>query len=171
MGAKPLEHCSLDEARAAMEQFKLMQLPVPADVTVEDTQFPIDGGTRTARIYRPAVEGPLPVIVFIHGGGWVGGSLGAFDEPCATLARNVSALVVSPDYRLAPEHPFPAATDDTVAVLRWAAEQIADHGGDQRSLLGLQRALRHLDGEFAPVIAQPHELVGNERGHGAGRAA
>jgi cation diffusion facilitator CzcD-associated flavoprotein CzcO/acetyl esterase/lipase len=151
MGAKPLEHCSLDEARAAMEQFKLMQLPVPADVTVEDTQFPIDGSTRTARIYRPAVEGPLPVIVFIHGGGWVGGNLDAFDEPCATLARNVGALVVSPDYRLAPEHPFPAATDDTVAVLRWAADHIADLGGDpQRIAVGGESAGANL----AAVAAQ-----------------
>jgi acetyl esterase/lipase len=130
MGAKPLEECSLEEARAAMENFKLMQLPVPSDVTITDTKYPIEGGERTARLYRPAVEGPLPVVVFIHGGGWIGGSLDSFDEPCATLAKRVGALVVSPDYRLAPEHPFPAATDDTLAVLRWAADHIAEYGGD-----------------------------------------
>jgi cation diffusion facilitator CzcD-associated flavoprotein CzcO/acetyl esterase/lipase len=130
MGAKPLEECSLEETRAAMESFKLMQLPVPPDVTITDTTYPIQGGERTARLYRPAVEGPLPVVVFIHGGGWIGGSLDSFDEPCATLAKRAGALVVSPDYRLAPEHPFPAAVDDTLAVLRWAAEHIAEHGGD-----------------------------------------
>ena len=130
MGVKPLEECSLEEARAAMESFKMMQLPVPTDVNIIDTKYPIDGGERTARLYRPAVEGPLPVVVFIHGGGWIGGSLDCFDEPCATLAQGLGALVVSPDYRLAPEHPFPAATDDTVAVLRWAADHIAEFGGD-----------------------------------------
>ena len=130
MGAKPLEECSLEEARDAMESFKMMQLPLPCDVRIDDTLYPIEGGERTARLYRPAVDGPLPVVVFIHGGGFIGGSLDSWDEPCASLARRLGALVVSPDYRLAPEHPFPAATDDTVAVLRWAADHIADYGGD-----------------------------------------
>jgi acetyl esterase/lipase len=103
---------------------------VPADVDIVDAKYPIEGDHRTVRLYRPPVDGPLPVVVFLHGGGWIGGSLDSFDEPCATLARNASALVVSPDYRLAPEHPFPAATDDTVAVLRWAADHIAEFGGD-----------------------------------------
>jgi acetyl esterase/lipase/cation diffusion facilitator CzcD-associated flavoprotein CzcO len=130
MGAKPLEDCSLEEARAAMENFKTMQLPVPSDVAITDTRYPIQGGERMARLYRPAVEGSLPVMVLIHGGGFIGGSLDSWDEPCASLARRLGALVVSPDYRLAPEHPFPAATNDTVAVLRWAADHIADYGGD-----------------------------------------
>jgi acetyl esterase/lipase len=73
-------------------------------------------------------------VVFIHGGGFIGGSLDSFDEPCATLARRLGALVVSPDYRLAPEHPFPAATNDTVAVLRWAEGHIADLGGDPKRI-------------------------------------
>jgi acetyl esterase/lipase len=130
MGAKPLEHCSLEEARAAMESFRLMQRPVPPGVSITETQYPIQGGKRTVRLYRPPAAGQLPVVVFIHGGGWIGGSLDSFDEPCATLAKRVGALVVSPDYRLAPEHPFPAATDDTLAVLRWAADHIAEFGGD-----------------------------------------
>jgi cation diffusion facilitator CzcD-associated flavoprotein CzcO/acetyl esterase/lipase len=141
MGAKPLEECSLDETRAAMEGFKAMQLPVPSDVEITDVSYPIDGGERTARLYRPPVEGPLPVVVFIHGGGWIGGSLDSFDEPCATLARRANALVVSPDYRLAPEHPFPAAADDTMAVLRWAADHIAEFGGDpERMAVGGESA-------------------------------
>jgi cation diffusion facilitator CzcD-associated flavoprotein CzcO/acetyl esterase/lipase len=130
MGVKPLEECSLEEARITMQGFKKMQLPVPSDVSLTDTRYPIEGGERTARLYRPAVDGLLPVVVLIHGGGFIGGSLDSFDEPCATLARRLGALVVSPDYRLAPEHPFPAATDDTVAVLHWAADHIADLGGD-----------------------------------------
>ncbi|MFE9322502.1 alpha/beta hydrolase fold domain-containing protein [Nocardia sp. NPDC052278] len=130
IGAKPLEECSLEEARAAIDGFKLFQLPAPSDVSIVETTFPIDGGERPVRLYRPEAEGPLPVVVFIHGGGWVAGTLDSFDEPCATLARMTGALVVSPDYRLAPEHPFPAAPDDTVAALRWAADHIADFGGD-----------------------------------------
>jgi cation diffusion facilitator CzcD-associated flavoprotein CzcO/acetyl esterase/lipase len=134
MGARSLEEYldegSLGEARAAMETFKLMQLPVPSDVSITDTLYPIMSGERTARLYRPTVEGLLPVVVLIHGGGWIGGSLDSFDEPCASLAHRLGALVVSPDYRLAPEHRFPAATDDTVAVLRWTANHIAEYGGD-----------------------------------------
>ncbi|OBJ26730.1 flavin-containing monooxygenase [Mycobacterium colombiense] len=130
MGAKPLEKCSLDEARAAIENFKMMQLPMPSDVSITDTTYPAEGGERVARLYRPAVNGPLPVMVLIHGGGFIGGSLDSWDEPCASLARRLGALVVSPDYRLAPEHPFPAATDDTVAALHWVADRIAGHGGD-----------------------------------------
>jgi cation diffusion facilitator CzcD-associated flavoprotein CzcO/acetyl esterase/lipase len=141
MGAKPLEECSLDEARAAMEGFTAMQLPVPSDVAITDTRYPIESGERTARLYRPPVDGPLPVVVFIHGGGWIGGSLDSFDEPCAALARRAGVLVVSPDYRLAPEHPFPAATDDTMAVLRWAADHIAEFGGDpERMAVGGESA-------------------------------
>ncbi|PBD00369.1 catio diffusion facilitator CzcD-associated flavoprotein CzcO [Streptomyces sp. Ag82_O1-15] len=130
MGAKPLEESSLEEIRAGIETFKHLQLPVPSDVGITDTQYPTAGGERTVRLYRPPVEGPLPVVVFFHGGGWVAGSLDLYDEPCASLARRLGALVVSPDYRLAPEHPFPAAIDDTMAALRWAAENIAGYGGD-----------------------------------------
>jgi acetyl esterase/lipase len=134
IGAKPLAECSIDEARDTMQDFKKMQRPMPTDVSVTDTWYPIRGGERTARLYRPAADGLLPVVVFIHGGGFIGGSLDLFDEPCATLARRLGALVVSPDYRLAPEHPFPAATNDTVAVLRWAEGHIADLGGDPKRI-------------------------------------
>jgi cation diffusion facilitator CzcD-associated flavoprotein CzcO/acetyl esterase/lipase len=135
MGAKPLEECTLEEARAAMESFKFMQLPVPDDVDIRDVRYPTGGSERTVGLYRPPVEGPLPVVVFLHGGGWIGGSLDMYDEPCATLARRVGALVVAPDYRLAPEHPFPAAVDDTVAALRWAADHISEYGGDPERIV------------------------------------
>ena len=164
IGAKPLEECSLEEARAAMESFKGMQLPVPADVSITDTTYPIQGGERTARLYRPPVDGPLPVVVFLHGGGWVGGSLDSFDEPCATLAKRAGVLVVSPDYRLAPEHPFPAAVDDTLGVLRWAAEHIAEDGGDPARIavggesaganLAAVAALRARDEDGPRLLAQ-----------------
>lgn len=135
MGQKPLEEASLQEARAAMDSFALMQLPVPTGVAITEVEYSGAGGPRTARLYRPPVgDGPLPVIVFIHGGGWIGGSLDAFHEPSATLAARTGALVVSPDYRLAPEHPFPAATDDTFEALQWVADHIQDYGGDPTRL-------------------------------------
>lgn len=130
MGAKSLEDCSVEEARAAMENFTAMQLPMPSDVSVTDTTYPTGGGERAVRLYRPAGNAPWPVVVLIHGGGFIAGSLDSFNEPCASVARRVGALVVSPDYRLAPEHRFPAASDDTVAVLQWVADHIADYGGD-----------------------------------------
>lgn len=160
MGIKPLEDCSLEEIRAANDSFTMAQLPVPSDVEITDTRYPIEGSQRTARLYRPPVEGPLPVVVFIHGGGWIAGSLDGYDEPCAVLARRLGALVVSPDYRLAPEHPFPAATDDTLAVLRWAADHIAEFGGDpERLAVGGESA----GGNLAAVAAQRARDEGGPR--------
>jgi acetyl esterase/lipase len=75
------------------------------------------------------------VIVFYHPGGWVGGSIELSHQPCTALADDLGAIVVSPSYRLAPEHPFPAATDDTFAALRWTAETIGHYGGDSNRLV------------------------------------
>jgi len=131
IGAKPLEECDLEETRAAIEMFQAFQAPLPSDVAITEVDFPETSDGRKLRLYRPtSAQGPLPVVLFVHGGGWIGGSLDSFDEPCATLAHNSGALVVSPDYRLAPEHPFPAAVEDTLAALRWVADNIAAHGGD-----------------------------------------
>jgi len=131
MGMKPLEQCSLEEVRFSLEAFKALQLPLPTGVSVTEVSYPTEQGQRPVRLYRPeGSTAPLPVIVFVHGGGWIGGSLDAFDEPCAVLAQRVGAVVVSPDYRLAPEHPFPAGPDDVLAALRWAGEHASEFGGD-----------------------------------------
>jgi acetyl esterase/lipase len=83
------------------------------------------------RVYKP-VRGAvgLPVVVFMHGGGWCTGGVVTHDDLCRRICRSVQAVVVSVDYRLAPEHPFPAAVDDSWAVLRWVAEHAAEIGGD-----------------------------------------
>ncbi|HYF26207.1 MAG TPA: alpha/beta hydrolase fold domain-containing protein [Baekduia sp.] len=133
-GAKPLEECTLEETRAAVESFTMLQAP-PRDLRIVRTTFPSPAGEREARIYVPDAESPLPVVVFFHPGGWIAGSLEVSDEPCRTLADELGAIVVSPDYRLAPEDPFPAATDDTFAALRWVADTIAEHGGDPSRLV------------------------------------
>jgi acetyl esterase/lipase len=100
------------------------------------------------------------VVLFMHGGGWIGGSLDAFNEPCAALAHNTGALVVSPEYRLAPEHPFPAAVEDTLAALRWVADNIATYGGDpERIAVGGESAGANL----AAVAAQQARDEGGPR--------
>lgn len=75
-----------------------------------------------ARLYHSAPDESLPVVLFFHGGGWVHGTLDMFDRLCATLAVEAECAVVSVDYRLAPEYPFPAAWDDAVASLQWVRE-------------------------------------------------
>ncbi len=82
------------------------------------------------RIYRPSADGALPVLLWFHGGGFVLGDVESDDALCRVLANEADCLVVSVDYRLAPEHPFPAAPKDCYAALRWTAEYVAEFGGD-----------------------------------------
>ena len=84
-------------------------------------------GELPARLYR-AVPGPAPVVVYLHGGGWTIGSLDSHDRMCRRLADASGAAVLAIDYRLAPEHPWPASVDDTVAALRWVATAPAGLG-------------------------------------------
>ena len=85
---------------------------------VEARQVP---GGPAVRLYVPEGPGPFPLLVYYHGGGWVAGTLDDYDDLCRSLCRRTPALVASVDYRLAPEAPFPAAHEDAVAALRWAA--------------------------------------------------
>ncbi|WP_432508982.1 alpha/beta hydrolase [Kineococcus auxinigenes] len=100
---------------------------------VEDTTVPGAAGDLPARLYRPqpAQDGTAPpVVVFFHGGGWVTGDLDTHDGQARMLAAESGAVVVSVAYRLAPEHPFPAAPDDAVAATAWVRENAAGLGGD-----------------------------------------
>jgi acetyl esterase len=97
---------------------------------VADRTLPGPAGEIPVRVYRPSEEAALPVLIFFHGGGWVIGSLDTHDNTCRALANAAGCIVVSVDYRLAPEHTFPAAVDDAFAATRWAAEHVADIGGD-----------------------------------------
>jgi acetyl esterase len=88
-------------------------------------------GEIAVRIYEPEeLARPAPTIVYLHGGGWVLGSLGGYDRICRALAHRVGAVVVSVDYRRAPEHHFPAAVDDAVAAARWTLASAEQLGGD-----------------------------------------
>jgi carboxylesterase type B len=89
----------------------------------------------------------LPTVVFLHGGGWVIGDLDTADPACRMLCRDVGAVVVSVDYRRAPEHRFPAAVDDAWAAYQWVAGHVADYGGDiERLAVGGEQLATQLDG-------------------------
>lgn len=92
------------------------------------------GGLRL-RIYRPGPQSGLPVLVYLHGGAFVRGDLRTSDVQCREMAARAPAVVVSVDYRLAPEHPYPAALDDARAALAWVCTEIADHGGDPGNIV------------------------------------
>ncbi|MFC5969735.1 alpha/beta hydrolase [Halomarina salina] len=104
----------------------------PAMDLVRDLAFDGPSGDVPVRIYRPDADAdaPMPVLVYYHGGGWTLGNLDSIDGACRELADRTGCLVVSVDYRLAPEHPFPAAVDDAYAAVRWVAANAASFGGD-----------------------------------------
>lgn len=150
--AKPPEEMTLEDTREMLEQFVLVQKPAPESVEVIETSFPGPADERPVRIYRPKnAQGPLPVVVFYYGGGFIAGSINACAAPCANLAETLQAVVVSPGYRLAPEHPFPAATDDTYAALCWAADNVESYGGDPERIIVMGESA---GGNLAAVAAQ-----------------
>jgi len=116
----------------AVPPFTWVTGPVFADVTRADTSFPArDGHQVPLRVYRPDRSGAvLPVIAYFHGGGWVLGSTRMYDPLCTFLARAVEAVVVSVDYRLAPEHRAPQAVHDCVDAVRWLGHNADSLGGN-----------------------------------------
>ena len=100
-------------------------------VTAVDRTIPGPAGEIPVRVYLPPGEGgSRPLVVFYHGGGWVICGLDSHDPVCRDLAAGTGAVVLSVDYRLAPEHKFPAAVDDSWAALQWAHDHAADLGAD-----------------------------------------
>jgi acetyl esterase len=108
--------------------------PRPDVAAVEDLEIPGPAGPIPARAYRPSERRDLPVLVYLHGGGWTICSLETHDVTCRQLANGAECLVVSVDYRLAPENPFPAAPEDCYAALAWTAEHAPSLGGDPRRI-------------------------------------
>lgn len=101
---------------------------------VEDRDLDGPGGALPVRIYRPRGDGPAPVLVWYHGGGWVIGDIATSDATARRLCAEAGAVVVSVGYRLAPEHPYPAGPDDAWAALGWVAAHAAEIGGDPARL-------------------------------------
>ena len=100
----------------------------------EDREIPGPQSPVRVRLYRPAPAAVLPVVVFFHGGGWVMGSIETHDGYCRQLACKSGWAVASVDYRLAPEHKFPAGLEDAFAATRWVADHAAEIGVDQRRI-------------------------------------
>jgi acetyl esterase len=98
--------------------------------SVRDFTLPGPSGPLRVRHYAPAAGGPQPLTVYLHGGGFTIGDLETHDEPCRILCASASVHVLAVEYRLAPEHPFPAALDDARAALRWAQDHAGELGAD-----------------------------------------
>ncbi len=128
-GGRPLHQMSAAEARARAMPPDLAGPEQPVHA-VENRRIPGDGGLIPVRIYRPSAASPLPALVFFHGGGFVIGTLDSSDRVCRALANGSGCVVISVDYRLAPEHPFPAAADDAFAATAWVSSHAADLGID-----------------------------------------
>jgi acetyl esterase len=125
--AAPLSAGTPAEGREAIRTLNLLAASVVPQVEVGSVEDVSDGPV-PMRIYRPSGDGPHPTLMFIHGGGFVIGDLDAYDAQCRVLCSRAGVVVASVDYRLAPEHPFPAAVEDAMAALEWVAENVADGG-------------------------------------------
>jgi cation diffusion facilitator CzcD-associated flavoprotein CzcO/acetyl esterase/lipase len=129
LGVPPLETLPADQARLVATQLGATRPPGPAVGEIRDGTLPGAAGPLAYRLYRPATPGPHPVVVYFHGGGWVLGSHDSDDPLCRDLCKRADALIVSVDYRHAPEARYPAAADDGFAAVRWLAEHAAELGG------------------------------------------
>ncbi|HEY3604531.1 MAG TPA: alpha/beta hydrolase [Sporichthyaceae bacterium] len=121
-GAKPFHSMTPTECRVAFDMLLGAMPPTTQRLAaVADRVVPAAHGEIPVRVYTPEGSGPLPAVVYFHGGGWVIGGLDSYDTLCTELAGRVGAVVVSVDYRLAPEARFPAAADDSLTALQWVA--------------------------------------------------
>lgn len=169
----PTYALSVEAARQRLEELFATDDPTPVG-EVSDLTLGTPVGDIPARIYRPETPGPHPAVVYFHGGGWTVGSLDTHDGTARELTNRVDCAVVSIDYRLAPEHPFPAAAVDAYAATRWVAdygeklgldpEQIAvagdSAGGNLAAVVSLMArdrggpALAH-QGLIYPAVSSP----------------
>jgi acetyl esterase len=150
-GAPPLHELSVEQARQVIVTlFGTQGEPEPIGA-VQDCTIPGAAGEMAARIYTPHGTGPFPILVYFHGGGWVIGNLEAYDATCRALTNAAGCLVVTMEYRLAPEHKFPAAPEDCYAAAQWVAAHAGALGGDPRRIaVGGDSA----GGNLAAVVAQ-----------------
>lgn len=157
-GMPALSTLSVEDARKALVQMGELSGPEPEPVAkVEDRLIPGPAGQIPVRVYTPQGSGSSPVLVWFHGGGFALGSIEIVDEFCRALTNAAGCIVVSVDYRLAPEHKFPAAVDDCYTATKWVAENANAIGGDPtRIAVGGDSA----GGNLAAVVA----LMARDRG-------
>jgi len=184
----PLPGGSLDEQTALMRQAqqvlgeKFLDQMTPAQVrlnfrstfrllktvgglfervdSVRDLEIPGPAGRIPTRLYLPGKEKAYPLFVLLHGGGWVYGDLDSADNMARFLCKRLPCAVLSVDYRLAPEHPFPAAVDDSFVAVGWAAGHAAELGGDTARLLVGGDSV---GGTLSTVVAQWSKQEGGPR--------
>jgi cation diffusion facilitator CzcD-associated flavoprotein CzcO/acetyl esterase/lipase len=125
----PMESMAVADARAFYQQTFIARPPGPDVGEIADGIFPSATGDLAYRIYRPPTPGPHPIVVYFHGGGYVLGDAIVDDPLCRDLCVRSDAVVVSANYRHAPEHRFPAAIDDGMAAVRWVADNAQALGG------------------------------------------
>jgi len=131
-GARPAHELGLAGVRTAhVAGASALSGPGPALAAVSDA----DADGVPVRVYRPEASSASAVVVYLHGAGWVTGTLDTYDTLCRTLAARSGAVVVSAGYRLAPEHPYPAQVDDAWTALRWASAHAVELGGDPAGLV------------------------------------
>lgn len=137
LAGKPIETCTVAEARVQPTVADAARIVLQADglspdvpgVSSRDVTYPAASGTMAARIYRPAGDGPFPIVLYFRGGGFVIGNLDAYDATPRAMAARTGAIFVSADYAMAPEHPFPAPHGDAFAAYRWIRETAEAFGG------------------------------------------
>ncbi len=147
----PIESMSAEEARAFMTEANALRPPGPEVGEIVDGTLPGPPGDLEYRLYRPASARPHPVVVYFHGGGWVLGDHTTDDPFCRDLCVRADAVIVSVNYRHAPEVRFPAAADDAFAALQWVAAHVTELGGipGQLAVAGWSAG-----GNLAAVVAQ-----------------
>ncbi|SPM43196.1 Acetyl esterase/lipase [Mycobacterium numidiamassiliense] len=154
LDAVPFRLSTDDGIEAARQRFRdLPRRPLHPELRVEDRDISGPAGPLAIRIYWPTTDSaaPLPAIVFFHGGGFVIGDLDSYDGTCRQHAVGTEAIVVSVDYRLAPEHPYPAAVEDAWAAMLWVAEHAAEIGAEPTRIAV---AGDSAGGNIAAVMAQ-----------------
>ena len=128
-GLPPFESLSVDDGRGLYEAASDGRPPGPDVGELIEGTLPGAAEDLAYRMYRPKTPGPHPIVAYFHGGGWVFGSLDSDDPFCRFLCDGANAIVVSVNYRHAPEARFPAAADDGLAAVRWLAAHAAELGG------------------------------------------
>jgi acetyl esterase len=129
-GGKSFEAMSVPEVRQEVMAWRELQGPPEPVAEVHDLTVPGPAGELPVRIFVPEGDGPLAVLLYIHGGGWVFGNLEVAEPSCRALANATGCIVVATQYRLAPETKYPGAVEDCYAALLWTAEHADGFGGD-----------------------------------------
>lgn len=129
------EKRSIEQIRAfSARGGRILQAAAPEVRQVIDKTIPGPRGPLSIRVYADKTEPGLPVVIYIHGGGWVLGSLDTHDNTCRAIAKKAGVMVLAPDYGLAPEKPYPHGLDEVYATLVWARENAGGMGGDSHTI-------------------------------------